>query len=84
MWYRYDLKSEWLLNSDKPEPDRKIKGNRTRIKSDLSGFLRILNKKERFEICVNPFNLRHPRSIEVCSQIIKTPVVIEYVLRAED
>jgi len=25
-----------------PEPNRKIKGNRTRIKSDLSGFTRIL------------------------------------------
>jgi len=37
-------------------------------KSDLSGFSRILKTKKRFEICVNPLNPRHPRSIavEVC------------------
>jgi hypothetical protein len=53
-------------NPDNPEPNRKIKGNRTRIKSDLSGFSRILKqKKERLKICVNPLDPRHPRSIAV-------------------
>jgi hypothetical protein len=54
----------------------KIKGNGTRIKSDLSEFTRIEPMPEKmFKICVNPLDPRHPRSIEVqvCPRISVSP-----------
>jgi hypothetical protein len=49
----------------KANKKEKVKGNRTRIKSDSSGFARINPNLKRFKIRVNPLNPRHPRSIEV-------------------
>jgi len=53
MWRAHDFnlgidsKSRMNLTRAQPEPNRKIKGNRTRIKSDLSGFSRILKTTKK-------------------------------------